>query len=107
MTSMANNTSITMRPSAPSCRHNHPAVNRRVAQALESVDLVGVGNHRSRGRTGGETLRHVPSAERVLLCNSGSEATYNAIRLARAGDRTNPPDLKFSGCYHGWHDYCA
>jgi glutamate-1-semialdehyde 2,1-aminomutase len=45
----------------------------------------------------------VPSAEKTLLCVSGSEATFNAIRLARAV--TGRSDLiKFEGCYHGWHD---
>jgi glutamate-1-semialdehyde 2,1-aminomutase len=45
----------------------------------------------------------VPSAERVLLTNSGSEATYAALRLARAvtGRKTI---VKFQGTYHGWHD---
>ena len=48
--------------------------------------------------------RHIPSAEKVLLCNSGSEATFNAIRLARALTGRKKI-IKFQGCYHGWHDY--
>jgi len=49
-------------------------------------------------------VEHVPSAEMVHLCNSGSEATFHAMRLARAvtGRRKL---IKFQGCYHGWHDY--
>jgi glutamate-1-semialdehyde 2,1-aminomutase len=49
-------------------------------------------------------VEHVPCAEKVLLCNSGSEATYHAIRLARAVTGRKKI-LKFQGCYHGWHDY--
>ena len=50
--------------------------------------------------------QHVPSAEHVLFCNSGSEATYHAIRLARAVTGRSKI-IKFQGCYHGWHDYVA
>ena len=48
----------------------------------------------------------VPCAARVRFVSSGSEATYNAMRLARAfTDR--PRVLKFEGAYHGHHDYAA
>lgn len=40
----------------------------------------------------------------VHFCNSGSEATYNAVRLARAVTG-RARIVKFQGCYHGWHDY--
>ena len=45
----------------------------------------------------------VPSAERVRLVNSGTEATLLALRLARAftGRRKI---LRFAGHFHGWHD---
>jgi glutamate-1-semialdehyde 2,1-aminomutase len=48
-------------------------------------------------------VQHVPSVEEVLLCNSGSEATYYALRLARAATGRGKI-VKFQGCYHGWHD---
>lgn len=46
----------------------------------------------------------VPSAERVVFGSNGSDATMNAIRIARA---TTGKDgiLKFEGHYHGQHDY--
>jgi glutamate-1-semialdehyde 2,1-aminomutase len=49
-------------------------------------------------------VQNVPSADKVRFCNSGSEATYNALRLARAytGKRKI---IKFEGSYNGWHDY--
>src|SRR5438445_3505709 len=45
----------------------------------------------------------VPSVEVVRFCNTGSEATMLALRLARAHTgRTK--FLKFEGHYHGWYD---
>jgi glutamate-1-semialdehyde 2,1-aminomutase len=48
----------------------------------------------------------VPSAERVVFSCSGTEATYHAIRLARAFTGRERI-VKFEGNYHGWHDYVA
>ena len=48
-------------------------------------------------------IEHVPCAEQVKLCVSGSEAVQQAIRLARAYTG-RPYFLKFSGHYHGWID---
>jgi glutamate-1-semialdehyde 2,1-aminomutase len=53
-----------------------------------------------------EFLACVPCGERMLLCNSGTEATMQAIRVMRAytgKDRI----AKFEGAYHGWHDYAS
>ncbi len=48
-------------------------------------------------------VAHVPSAERVKYCLSGSEAVQLAFRLGRAF--TNRPYvLRFDGHYHGWLD---
>jgi glutamate-1-semialdehyde 2,1-aminomutase len=48
----------------------------------------------------------VPSLERVLLTETGSEATFHALRLARAATGRRHI-IKFQGCYHGWHDSVA
>jgi glutamate-1-semialdehyde 2,1-aminomutase len=45
----------------------------------------------------------VPNAERVAFCTSGSDATMNAIRIARAATGKDAI-LKFEGHYHGQHD---
>jgi len=45
----------------------------------------------------------VPSVERVRMCNSGTEATMSAIRLAR-GFTKRDLIVKFDGCYHGHSD---
>ena len=48
----------------------------------------------------------IPGVERVTFCNSGTEATMYALRLARA--RTERPLIaKFEGGYHGTHDLLA
>ena len=46
----------------------------------------------------------VPNAERVAFCSNGSDATQNAIRIARAVTGKDAI-LKFEGHYHGQHDY--
>jgi glutamate-1-semialdehyde 2,1-aminomutase len=46
----------------------------------------------------------VPCAEMVRLVSTGTEATMNAIRVARAFTGRKKI-VKFEGCYHGAHDY--
>ncbi len=45
----------------------------------------------------------VPSVKKVRMCNSGTEATMSAIRLAR-GFTKREKIIKFEGCYHGHVD---
>jgi glutamate-1-semialdehyde 2,1-aminomutase len=45
----------------------------------------------------------VPSVQKVRMCNSGTEATMSAIRLAR-GFTNRDKIVKFDGCYHGHAD---
>ena len=45
----------------------------------------------------------IPSVEKVRMCNSGTEATMSAIRLAR-GFTQRGKIVKFEGCYHGHVD---
>ena len=45
----------------------------------------------------------VPNTGRVAFCTSGSDATMNAIRIARAATGKDAI-LKFEGHYHGQHD---
>ena len=51
-----------------------------------------------------EVVDRIPSAEMVRFCNSGTEATMSAIRLAR-GYTGRDKIVKFEGAYHGAHDY--
>jgi glutamate-1-semialdehyde 2,1-aminomutase len=46
----------------------------------------------------------IPCAQRIAFCNSGTEATMHAIKIARAG--TGKTKIAtFEGGYHGVHDY--
>ncbi|MBI3980197.1 MAG: aspartate aminotransferase family protein [Chloroflexi bacterium] len=46
----------------------------------------------------------IPCAEQVKFSSTGAEATFYALRLARAYTGRNKI-LKFEGAYHGHHDY--
>ena len=45
----------------------------------------------------------IPSIVKVRMCNSGTEATMSAIRLARGVTRRDRV-VKFQGCFHGHGD---
>ena len=83
--------------------HNHPAVNAAVHSVIDQLDIIGVGITRGEVELAERIVHYVPCAERVLLTNSGSEATYAALRLARAVTGRSKI-IKFQGAYHGWHD---
>ncbi|WP_321469844.1 aspartate aminotransferase family protein [uncultured Paludibaculum sp.] len=90
----------------PILGHSHPAVTRRVKAAIAETDQVGVGIGPLEIELAKKIVQHIPSGDKALLCNSGSEATYHAIRLSRAvTGRTKV--IKFQGCYHGFHDSLA
>ncbi|HLY61440.1 MAG TPA: aspartate aminotransferase family protein [Terriglobia bacterium] len=84
--------------------HNHPEVRRRVMEALGNGLLAGVGTTELEMAVAAKIKKHIPSAQKVLLCNSGSEAVFHSLRVARAFTR-RPKIIKFQGCYHGIHDY--
>ncbi|MGO9268903.1 MAG: aspartate aminotransferase family protein [Terriglobia bacterium] len=83
--------------------HNHPEVNRRVAAALETAGLPGAGTTELEIELAQKICRYVPSAEKVLFCTSGSQATFHAVRVARAFTGRKKI-IKFQGCYHGIED---
>ena len=51
-----------------------------------------------------EICRAVPCAEQIRFTSTGSEATFFALRVARAY-RRREKILKFEGGFHGTHDY--
>src|SRR5215471_18237595 len=61
--------------------HNFDAVSRAVIEAIESIDLLGTGTIELEVKLATKICFHVPSAEKVLFCNSGTEATFAALRL--------------------------
>ena len=84
--------------------HNDPRLRAVIERALDDHGLAFSAAHPLESDLAERIVRAVPSAERVVFCCSGSEATYHAIRLARA-TTGRPLILKFEGNYHGWHDY--
>jgi glutamate-1-semialdehyde 2,1-aminomutase len=53
-----------------------------------------------------EIIDSVPDAERLVYTTTGSEATFYAMRMARAFTG-KPKILKFEGAFHGNHDYAG
>ncbi|MFP3916138.1 MAG: aspartate aminotransferase family protein [Actinomycetota bacterium] len=86
--------------------HGNEAVARAVTEATSRNDLVGVGPNLPAVELAERVVDLVPSVDKLLLCNSGSEATFHAVRLARAATGRRLV-VKFHGGYHGWHDYLA
>lgn len=86
--------------------HCHPAIRRRVAEVAERIDLIGAGTLDLEVAAAEALVRAIPCAEQVAFCSTGSEATYHALRLARAVTGATRI-VKFQGGYHGWHDYVA
>ena len=84
--------------------HCPPKVVEAVKRAAAVSDLWGIGTTELEYRLAEKIAQHVPSAEKVRFCNAGSDATFHAIRLARAFTGRKKI-LKFEGGYHGWHDY--
>ena len=90
----------------PLLGHNDPDVDAAVAATARSVGLMGVGVTPVEIELAERLCELVPSVERVLLTETGSEATFHAIRVARAATGRRHV-IKFQGCYHGWHDSVA
>ncbi len=90
----------------PLLGHNDPDVDAAVASTARSVGLMGVGVTEIEVELAERLVELVPSIERVLLTETGSEATFHALRVSRAATGRRHV-IKFQGCYHGWHDSVA
>ena len=82
--------------------HNHPAIREALKEALEKGTSFGTPGP-SEVEMAERIVKLVPSVEKVRVCNSGTEATKSAIRLAR-GFTGKTKIIKFAGCYHGHVD---
>jgi glutamate-1-semialdehyde 2,1-aminomutase len=84
--------------------HNDPHVTEAVIRGLrDGMSLFGSGTTVLEGRLAELICTHVPSAESVQFLNTGSEATYEAIRLARAATGRDHI-VRMQGGYNGWHN---
>jgi glutamate-1-semialdehyde 2,1-aminomutase len=82
--------------------HNHPQIKAAISAALDHGTSFGTPNPYE-VEMAELIVKFVPSIEKVRMCNSGTEATMSAIRLARGFTRRDKI-IKFSGCYHGHSD---
>jgi glutamate-1-semialdehyde 2,1-aminomutase len=82
--------------------HAHPKIIQAVQSAAEHGTSFGIPNPLEvvMARL---ICSLVPSVQKVRMCNSGTEATMSAIRLAR-GFTKRDKIIKFDGCYHGHAD---
>jgi glutamate-1-semialdehyde 2,1-aminomutase len=82
--------------------HAHPKVNEAVKKAIDKSYTYGA-------TTEGEVemaemvKEAYPQVDKVRFVNSGTEAVFSAIRLARAYTGRDKI-VKFAGCYHGHSD---
>lgn len=87
--------------------HNDPDVNAAVAKVLDDgMTLMGAGTNPWEGRCAELIVEHVASVDKVMLTNTGSEATYHAIRIARAHTGRDGV-IVMQGGYNGWHNDVA
>lgn len=87
--------------------HNDPFVNGAVRRTLEAgASLFGSGTTELEGRLAELICRHIDFVDSIQLLNTGSEATAEAIRLARAATGRDHI-IVMQGGYNGWHNDVA
>ena len=83
--------------------HSHPAIIEAISEQLEKGTMLGTTTELE-VEVAKKVQAMVPCAEMVTFSNTGTEATMEAIRTARAFTGREKI-LKFEGHYHGHHDY--
>lgn len=87
--------------------HNDPDVNQAVAETLNRNSvLMGAGPTDLEGEFAELFCKCVPTADKVQITTTGSEATYHAIRIARAVTQKSHVII-MQGGYNGWHNDVA
>lgn len=85
--------------------HAHPAVVRAV-QEQAPLGSTFYALNEPVIQLGRAMVDAIACAERIMFASSGAEATYLALRLARAYTGREKI-LRFAGGYHGHHDYAS
>ena len=83
--------------------HKHPRIISEIEQQLQDGTMFGTTTEREI-EVAKLISSMVPCAEMVSFANTGTEATMEAVRIARAATGKDKI-LKFEGHYHGHHDY--
>ncbi len=87
--------------------HNDPDVNEAVIQSLQAgLSNFGSGTTEEEGELARLFLECLPAADKVQFLNTGSEATAQAIRVARAATGKSHI-VKIQGSYNGHHNMVA
>lgn len=87
--------------------HNDPDVNNAVKESLDNnTILMGAGPTDLEGQLAELFCQCVPTVEQIQLTTTGSEATYHAIRIARAVTKRDHVII-MQGGYNGWHNDVA
>ena len=87
--------------------HNDPYVTDAVRRALDQQQsLYGTGTTELEGRLAELICTHIDFVDSIQLLNTGSEATYQALRLARAATGRDHI-IVTQGGYNGWHNDVA
>jgi glutamate-1-semialdehyde 2,1-aminomutase len=82
--------------------HAHPKIIKAVQETAARGTSFGIPNPLE-VKMANLLCEAAPSLEKVRMCNSGTEATMSAVRLARGFTKRNKI-IKFEGCYHGHVD---
>lgn len=82
--------------------HGYPPVVERVAEAIRHGTLFAFTTPLEIEVA--ERIVRMSGVDKVRLCNTGTEATMHALRIARAYTGRER-FIKFEGQYHGAHDY--
>jgi len=85
--------------------HNHPEVGKAVEKQVKKGLSYGVPSE-SQIKLSKMICDRVESVDKIRFTNSGTEATLNAIRLARAFTGRHKI-AKIEGGYHGTHEYVS
>ncbi len=82
--------------------HSHPKVINALKKALDKGTSYGAPTPLEI-ELAKLVLKAYPSIDKIRMVNSGTEATFSAIRVAR-GFTGRDKIIKFEGCYHGHAD---
>jgi glutamate-1-semialdehyde 2,1-aminomutase len=83
--------------------HNPDCAVKAAKETADKALLLGIPNP-YQGELAELLVDAAPCAEQVMFCNTGTEATMYAIRIARAATGKTKVAM-FDGSYHGAHDY--
>jgi len=83
--------------------HSHPRIAEAVQKQAQEGTMLGTAVELE-VELAKKFKQFVPTSDMVVFANGGTDATSNAVRIARAATGKDLI-LKFEGHYHGQHDY--